>query len=313
MKRRALLAALGTGLCGIAGCVGAPPGSDGETTDDGGWTTRPRKTTATPTETTTTAATPNPANVTMTASPESAELPKATVEFTLRNDTNTTFASNFYGWNLDKRAEGEWVHVSPRAIPVPLHLMKPGGEHTWTLSIDNTVPVTDDGWTNTDAMKKIAYSGFGPGTYRFRISGWLEDDGESSSERTYAATVELTGDPIELRPEPSVETRREGETLVVETEDYDPSRQSIGVTVTPAPDHDGETEHLITELAYRYPGLRNTLPYFEREGVEHVKLLTEDAGFVVPRANSHVEYEGTVYRLEAKEIEKETETETTSA
>lgn len=311
MKRRALLAALGTGFAGLAGCVGAPGGSNDGTTTNGGRTTSPDSTTATETET----RTPNPENVTLTAWPESATLPKATVEFTLTNGANARFAANFYGWHLDKRAYGEWINVSPRAIPEPLHLMEPGASHTWTLTVDDTVPATDDGWTNAYGMEEIEYSGLGPGAYRFRIAGWFERGGGSSAERRHEAAFELTGDPIELRPEPSVTTRREGGTLIAETADYASAARGLRVTATPAPDHDGETERLITELAYRYPGLRNTLPYFEREGVERVRLFMADTSFAVPGhgVSTYVEYEGRVYRIDAEEIEKETETETTDA
>lgn len=270
MKRRALLAALGTGAVGLAGCVGTP--------DSG--------------------------SVSLSASTASAALPRATTEFTLRNGSLAEFNSNFYAWRLFKLTETGPVDLSPSIVPQPLHSILPLGSHAWTLSVDNTdLSAAASGGPTT---KKVAYLGFGPGEYRFQASGWYDD---YENETTATVDFELTGEPIDLVPPRSSSETRDGNTVTVRTRRYEKGRSGVVVTATCAQDGPGESTPIIVEKAYQHAGLRNTLPYFERAGVERVRLLTTDHTSLLPwefDGDERVEYGGRVYRIETEETGKET-------
>lgn len=53
------------------------------------------------------------APLSMTPSAIAASLPDASVSFTLANETETTFSTNFYAWRLHKRVDGEWYYIAP--------------------------------------------------------------------------------------------------------------------------------------------------------------------------------------------------------
>jgi hypothetical protein len=109
-----------------------------------------------------------PAGTGLTASAESVTLPEDTIEFTLRNATDTRLETNFYGWSLWRRTGHGWVHVAPEFYPEPLMWLDPGESHRWTLTIGAE---TQD--AGTSGTGDIAVGDLDAGKYAFGTDGWF--------------------------------------------------------------------------------------------------------------------------------------------
>jgi hypothetical protein len=236
-------------------------------------------------------------------------LPTATFEFTLRNETDVRFDTNFYAWRVWKRVDGEWFHVAPQGWNDPLMALGPGDSHVWKLTVDgreNRAPSTAASGTET-----LSLTGLGGGTYAFVVDGWFATADHENSVG-FAARFDLGGDPVELTPTSEVtETTREDGTVVVDTahEAGDGARRAAFVVERLGTDS-GETpptdvRRLVTEQVLRDRRLRNTLPFFE-DGVETVRL--EEQNSVWPafgvRRPQRIVYEGVHYRLSAEALEE---------
>jgi hypothetical protein len=339
MQRRALLAAIGTAA--VAGCVAdeSPAGTEADTdtseTPDGDpATTTEHPTTATP-ETPDVGVSPSEAAgppwdddiehvvawpdvtdetpIALTPSTQQGSLPTTTFEFTLTNETDVRFDTNFYAWRVWKRVDGSWFHVAPTAWPQPLMALEPGESHMWTLTVDNT---KSDGapFSHVEGRQSILLSGLGGGTYAFTTDGWFATE-DYQNGLGFAARFDLSGDPVELTPTDEVtETTREGDTVVVNTdrEAGGDARKAAYIVdrVAEGESSDGAARGVITEQILRNRELRNTLPFFE-DGVETVRLEEQNATFPAFGINDPrlVEYEGVRYRITAEELEQERETE----
>lgn len=201
MQRRALLAALGSSAAlGTAGCLGDPMASDAEQSDG---PTSDRPIADDPTTVTTDDAT-NPdslgvppaesdcpvrdpdstvrvvctpvgetpsAGTGLTSSAESVTLPEDTIEFTLRNTTDTRLKTNFYGWALWQRTGDDWLHVAPEFYPQPLMSLAPGESHRWTLT---TGAETQD--AGNSGTSDIEVGNLDAGEYAFGTDGWFASE-----------------------------------------------------------------------------------------------------------------------------------------
>ncbi|WP_255168681.1 hypothetical protein [Natrononativus amylolyticus] len=99
------------------------------------------------------------------------------ITFTLRNRSHRSFRSNLYGWGLHRYANGEWEHVAPERVPLPLHGLHPGGTAEWTLTVR---PEADDEWLEDDGYTDVRFADLEAGTYAFGIDGWWGDDGRDA-------------------------------------------------------------------------------------------------------------------------------------
>ncbi|WP_049893407.1 hypothetical protein [Halogranum rubrum] len=238
---------------------------------------------------------------------QQASLPGATFEFTLANDTDVRFETNFYGWSVWKQVDEAWFHVAPTAWPVPLMTLESGESHTWTVTVDNSELHRDIMWV--EGTEDLSLAGLGGGTYAFTIDGWFASQDYDQS-LGFASQFVLDGDPVELVPTNEVTgTTREGDTVVVETSHGagDDSRRAAFVVERLGDEsvesQESDVRRLITEQALRDRELRNTLPFFE-EGVETVRLEEQNSSWPIfgldePRV---IEYEGVQYRLSAEEL-----------
>ncbi|QDX40846.1 hypothetical protein [Salarchaeum sp. JOR-1] len=185
----------------------------------------------------------------------------APVSFTLYNHLTEPLSGNFYDWALYKQVDGEWYHIAPWAIPVPLTPLAPGDTHTWTLHAFNSPSV--------ECEDAIALGYLGGGRYAFHVSMSSEDG------PTHAALFDFDAPAVSVTPTDGVTTSR-----------------SDGVVTVTGPGRDADTggdatlvveraetadTRLIPEqvMRRRNRGLRNTLPFFE-SGVVRVELHTDD-------------------------------------
>lgn len=264
-------------------------------------------------------------------------LPTASFEFTLRNDADSRFAFNDYGWSVWKRTGGEWFRVAPQQWPEPLRYLAPEEAHTWTLTVDNSrldgVPASEasgkssgsersertDGNPLSPAQgrRSVTLVGLGGGTYAFTIDGWFASENYENG-LGFAARFELDGDPVELAPTNDVTARRDGDTVVVtaDAESGDDSQTAAFVVrrvdgESGEGGDDGDVRRIIAEQALRDWNLRNTFPFFE-DGVETVRLegRSESAPPFGVAETGEIEYDGERYRITSEEADTaDTETE----
>ncbi len=225
----------------------------------------------------------------MVASKTSANLPKADLSFTLRNETGVTFTTNYYDWSVWKRVDGEWFHIAPQVVPEPAMMLKSGNSHAWNLTVDNTD--LDAAVVGAEGTEDVALAGLGGGTYAFGIGGWFQ--GQSYENGTaVAARFELSGDPLGLMPTPDLEVvERNGDEKHVRVGDKRRRTMVATRVETPATD----AKRMLPEQVVRSP-LRNLLASFE-PGVRRVTLDIDRTAIYVSDPQV-IEYEGQTYRIE---------------
>lgn len=306
LHRRRLLALLGTGSAGAAGCVDLP-GRSGD----------PQ---ATPTPGSTSAVgcpsydrrgvdrvvcstdPPDDALV-FEPAPERAQLPRAEIACRLENDSDASFETNFYDWTLHRYDGEDWWWLGPYGAPMPLHRLPPRETHVRRLLVDNTdlerlrppTPETDDGDHGSGRH------GLGPGTYALAITSSSE-----GPETAYAASFTLRGDPVELvAPEHVRETERDGATVGVHVgstmDDHDLDRYDL--TVRREPDPPREPYPFVDEQLYHFlhAGMRAAFVHFDPD-VRAVVVRGDDSqrtrDLAGGRGPDFVEYGGETYALQ---------------
>lgn len=302
MNRRALLATVGS--LSTVGCLGAvePPRAAPVDRPNG----CPRFGEDVRRVYCTDSAVPADAPVVLDRSADRADLPTATLSFTLRNVSSRRFTMNPWEWHVHKYVEGTWFHVAPRSWNVPAMELAPGDAHTWTLAVDNTrldgspLPVPR-------GTREIEIAGLGGGHYAFSTDGWFEDD-DHDHQTGVAALFELDGPSIDLRPTDEVTAvERDGAFVTVraDREDRDKSRVAA-FELARTDDPDGTVRAFVVEKAMHDRRLRNTLPYFE-PGVERVRLVEPDGTY--PPFGVHeptaIEFEGETYQVTAEVVEED--------
>lgn len=314
MNRRELLAALGTGFVGLAvGLESVRPVREGRSDGRGDASTAEPEDRLEPSDCPPFGADvgrvvcydeiePEEEPVLLAASPRRLSIPTtragSAVEFALANRGERNFRTGFTCWRLRKRDGGEWFDVAAGSCYSVAQTLRPGNEHAWTLPFGDH-PVGRVASPDLTPIRGVDDARLGGGTYAFCLTGSFEG---RQTEIGFAATFVLDGPPVELGPDPSVTTDRDGGTLAVETGGAADAHRPVRVAVEPV-DYGGVARRIIAEEAYRHVGLRNTLPYFEREGVERVVLSTADSPLVVPDGAAVIEYEGTAYRIEVRRPE----------
>jgi hypothetical protein len=331
MRRRALLA---LGALGLAGCVDGPAGSDSPTDSP------PDSPTQSPTEppTQTPAGTPpdigvQPAEsdcpaasdavrvvcepeadpdsvpLALTADTRSATLP-ATLTFTLTNESDATFSTNFYDWSLWKRVDGEWFHIVPDAIQQPLMHLEPSDSHEWDFTAEHEQPLGPNrryySWERSGTV-----GGLGGGEYAFTTDGWFRE-GSYDATTTFGVLLSFDAPALVLEPTARVTGHsRDGDTVTVRGEGSDSENtRRAELALTRVAEGEGTDPRVVIpeQAVYDYR-LRNTLPYFE-SGVETVRYVADDA--TLPAFGVHepytIRYEREPFRVSASVLETETET-----
>lgn len=253
----------------------------------------------------------------MKPSIDTVSLPTASVSFTLENETDATFVTNYYGWSLHKRVGEEWYHVAPGDVPLPAYHLSSGESHTWNVTVDNSNLHEEIVTVNDTADLQLR--GLGGGTYAFGIdgrfvvqektTGTAVGSQEETDVTAAVARFDIEGDEIPLSLTDSVTTvEREGETAVVRMAEMENPRQ---VTVARVDDPREQPESVVAEQVIRTTPLRNALAVFDEEGnavesvrVENARLL---ANFTVDlHRTNNVEYESETYRVKVERLDSET-------
>ncbi|PSQ19407.1 hypothetical protein BRD00_01925 [Halobacteriales archaeon QS_8_69_26] len=244
---------------------------------------------------------------------EGVTLPSGEISFTMHNGTHRTFATNFYGWRIDRWEDG-WHHVAPRFVNQPLMHLRPGGSHTWRITVDNTdLRDAEKVSGNVGGTTDVTVPALGGGTYAFAADGWFEGDGSTTSsvpehERQTAVAARFTveGPALELSLSDWVtDTARDGDTVTVTPGDRPERESSRPATYVLRRDPDVEDPRtLVTEQVIREWPLRDALAALE-PGVETVRVETTTGAY--PAFGIHepvaVEYEGETFGVETEDPE----------
>lgn len=244
----------------------------------------------------------------LTPAADTLALPTAETTFTLANDTDYEFRTNFHDWKLHKRVDDEWYFVTPRLIPAPLHVL-PGGEtHEWTVTIDNTRKPS----TGPADDEAITIASLGGGEYAFSVTGYFRFD-DHEHRIGLGARFALDGPQIELTKPADTTGTRDGNTVVVTRDDADGDptdalvveRLESGGVPPNQPIHDHIAEQLVRPMPVAdRPLLGNALAFFE-EGVDVVRI--ESTTELDPRFDRdehyYFSYRGTVYEAKVESIE----------
>ncbi|WP_255191817.1 hypothetical protein [Natronobeatus ordinarius] len=222
-----------------------------------------------------------------------------TITFTLRNRSHREFRTNWFGWRLHKRVDDDWVFVGPRRVPLPLHVVRPGGTLTWTVTLRS-----DPSGRDIDSSSEtIEWPGLGPGTYAFGIDGW-SSDADRDSKTALSETFALDGASPPLEPADAVETVEwEDDVLVARTDRLESADRPTAYELDRVDDPDDEAERMILEQVLQDGRFRTTLALALEHGADRVRLEDDDRGHSPLSWFPGVyEYEGKGYRLETAEL-----------
>jgi len=310
-SRRAVLGVLGTGAAGLAGCLTAEdtPAGTPRTGND-----TKTQTEQTPRPSPTPKSTPDgPTSIEVPAAPgdcpgygnaepvvcydavagqeaafpaylepsAASFSPGTPVSFTLHNTSERALNTNFYNWRVHKQVDGEWYSVAPRFVNQPLMRVPPGGDHTWTLTVDNSGVESGKPVRGVSATEDIEIAGLGGGHYALRARGWF-DTADHEHAAVFAATVDLDAPTLRLTPTDAIQgTEQDGQTLIAESDRGNPDDEDFrrGAFVVDALDDAEPDRRLITEQLLRRPRLRDTVALALDREVTTVRLVEYDGTY----------------------------------
>lgn len=236
----------------------------------------------------------------------------SSIEFTLRNDGDERFATNFYGWRMDKHVDGEWHRVAPLATPQPLMFVDSGASHFWTVTPDNSGLADGDRIRDESGTESLTLTGVGGGIYAFRARGWVED-ARSEEILALAATFELQGEPLELTPTNAIASVEwtedaDGDDVLVVRSDRgeDTEYQRSGAYELEVVDEpDADPRPVIAEQVIRDDQLRDAIALARERDAARVRLEGYDGTTPIFGRGSDglYEYRGTYYRVRTRELE----------
>jgi hypothetical protein len=198
-------------------------------------------------------------------STERAELP-ASVTFRFVNHAEETLGCGH--WTLYKLHEGTWYDLGPYIRLSICYQEPPGGTDAMTYELFNGHGF-DDGIRGDERIQDY----IGGGRYA-AVVGFGAETGRSG------ALLDIDADPVELVPTADATAERDGDRVVVTSDDWraaadDDHRERTRLRLTRA---DAAERTLIREqvMQRRYRGLRNSLPFLEAD-VGEVVLRTDDS------------------------------------
>ncbi|NGM68104.1 hypothetical protein G6M89_03595 [Natronolimnobius sp. AArcel1] len=234
------------------------------------------------------------------------------IKFTLRNDGDERFATNFYGWRIDKHVDGEWHHVTPHMVNQPLMYVEPGDSHTWTVTIASDETDEEERLSLESGTESITLTSVGSGIYAFRARGW-DEDARSEEILATAVTFELEGDSLELTPSTSIasvewDEDEDGADILVAHSDRgeDDEYHRLGAyELEVVDDVSEEAQQLITEQVVRNDQLRDAIALASEHDVERVRLEehTGTSPLFGSDSEGSYEYQGTYYTVRTRELE----------
>ncbi|MEF8825604.1 MAG: hypothetical protein V5A34_02665 [Halapricum sp.] len=89
---------------------------------------------------------------------------------TLRNQSDSAFSFNPYGWALKRHTDTGWVHVAPDATPEPMEMLEPGGTYTYEVAVEFSE-------SSQGGPDHRIQHGFENGVYALVVDGFFERDG----------------------------------------------------------------------------------------------------------------------------------------
>jgi hypothetical protein len=236
----------------------------------------------------------------MERSSASGTLPETAFTFTLHNNRDVRFDTNFHDWAIHRWENGQWWRVAPTTVPQPLTPLPGGESHEWTKRASNRnvgrVPPDGDG----------ALRGLGGGTYAFGIDGEWHDTGATVAAVT---RFRLEGPQIRLRPSNLVtEATREADRYEVRAESRFDGGDGLAEFRLDRANEPSENRAITEQLIRLWP-LRDALAYAESD-VETVRLVAPDTGFppFSAQAGHRLTFEGRTYETSARYLETATAT-----
>jgi|GEM_PF-1023293 len=229
------------------------------------------------------------------------------VSFTLHNNADRRFMSNFYGWALYRWEAGRWRHVAPLAVNQPLMSLASGESHTWTVALSNEN--LDQPLFRSSGTTDVSVEPVGGGSYAFAVDGWWENQEETPAyehETVCAARFELDGPQLPLVPSNAVTgTRRDGETVVVEADEPGDNEGTPATYVLTRDDSAADLRELVTEQVYRQWPLRDALAHADDAAEVRVETTTGVTPLfgVQSEEDPAVSYDGSTFRITAEERE----------
>ena len=221
--------------------------------------------------------------------------------FTLRNQSEQQFQTNYYHWQLYKRVDGDWYFILPQEYPEPLALLEAGDEHSWTLTV-RTGRVSDGASIdNVMEPEALTIAGLGGGDYAFGTDGWFES-GSYEDPIALATGFELNAEPLQLTPTTAIaETELDGNTLVArstrgEANDADKRDTYILERIDGA---ETAAQQVIIEQVVRNNQLRDAIALIQEYDVTRVRL-TEFSNSIPPfgvNEPQSYEFRGDYYRV----------------
>jgi len=92
-----------------------------------------------------------------------------TVTFTLHNESDREFGFNPYGWAVKQKTSSGWKHVAPEVHPEPWTTVQPGGTYRWELATEtHPTPKAED-------QQYPVVEDLSSGLHAFTIAGLLGD------------------------------------------------------------------------------------------------------------------------------------------
>ncbi len=219
---------------------------------------------------------------------ERATLPTR-VSFRAINHTAETLGCG--EWGVFKLVDGTPYDLNPPGQSVGCRRLRPGERERWDLRAFGGTPVPGDESSGRTA-------GFlGGGTYAV-VAGY------GAETETSGALLDLEGPPVEVRPTDGVETRRDGDVVVVSVPFPEGDPEPGTATLTRAEDADRE---LVPEQVMRpwNRPVRNSVPFLF-DDVDRVVVQTAVRyveGTLASGVGTHrFTFEGTDYRLETEQL-----------
>lgn len=226
-----------------------------------------------------------------------------TLELTLYNQADDVLDSNFYAWRLFKRVDGTWYFVAPDQYPVPLMGVQPGASHTWSFTavdaaIGGAVP-------RVESTETLDVPALGGGEYLFGAPGGYGDQDQTTM---YVAGFDLDAGALELTPSNAVESVEWSDDVLVATSsrgDPDGEYARLGAYVLRrVAEPSGDPWKMVPEQVVRDEQLRDALALSLEHDADVVRLEEYTSAtpvFGTGRTPDTIEYDGTVYEIEARE------------
>lgn len=210
----------------------------------------------------------------------------APLEFTLHNNLNQGVEAVVTFPAVLRRVEGVWYHIPQRRQDSGgVDPLAPGETSRWAL-------LRRHRRTRVDGVDWQFAKPFGAGEFAYRVR-------TTSPRKDALARFQVDGDPLDLSPPGTVETRQDGTTLIARHERIRTSEISVAVTIAEAVDSDPGVV-LPPEVFHGKWELR-CVGYLDRPDVSTIIVRTERNYFRTPvewlKAAGAWDGADTVYRV----------------